>query len=228
MASIRIERRLWAEGYRHVAGVDEAGRGCLAGPVVAAAVIFPREKRVRGVKDSKLLPPEEREKLARRIRRHVLAVGVGHCSPTEIDELNILWASMEAMRRAVENLEVRPGYVLVDGNQVIPGARWPLEPVVKGDQRSQAIAAASIIAKTERDYIMRSLHDRHPEYGWFTNVGYPTRYHYDALNELGPTPLHRKSFNLGGPDPQTDLFEIEQGARAQARLDEATPARAEI
>ena len=211
MASIRIERRLWTQGYKYVAGVDEAGRGCLAGPVVAAAVILPPETRIRGVKDSKLLASDERTKLAGRIRNRAVAIGVGTCSPAEIDRLNILWASMEAMRRAVENMEVRPNFVLVDGNQVIPGARWPLETVVKGDQRSQAIAAASIIAKTERDRLMQSAHDDHPEYGWITNVGYPTRYHYEALNELGPTPLHRRSFNLGGPDPQMEMFEDEEG-----------------
>ena len=225
---MRIERRLWSAGFEHVAGVDEAGRGCLAGPVVAAAVIFPRETRVRGVKDSKLLTAEQRDRIARRIRRRALAIGVGRCTPPEIDKLNILWASMEAMRRALESLEISPDYVLVDGNVMIPGSRWPLEPVIKGDRKSQAIAAASIIAKTERDRMMHQLHEEHPGYGWKTNVGYPTPYHFEALDELGPTPLHRRTFNLRSTDAQGDLFEISEDAPAPPHHHEPTSPRAEI
>ncbi len=206
MASLRIERRLWSAGHEFVAGADEAGRGCLAGPVVAAAVIFAPGTRVRGVKDSKLLDAAEREKLARRVRKKALAVGVGRCSPVEIDKLNILWASMEAMRRAVASLLPQPSHVLIDGNHVIPEAPWPMEAVVRGDQRSQSIAAASIIAKTERDRLMQSMHAVYPDYGWMTNVGYPTPEHYEALVSLGPTPLHRRSFNLGDAG-QEDLVE---------------------
>lgn len=196
MAGIRIEKRLWGAGHQYVAGADEAGRGCLAGPVVAAAVIFPRHTRVRGIKDSKLLSEELREKAASRIRKKALAIGVGHCSPEEIDDLNILWASMEAMRRAVDNLVLTPSWVLVDGNQTIPDAPWPTEAIIRGDHKSQSIAAASIIAKTERDRLMRKLHEDYPQYEWLTNVGYPTEAHFRALDRFGPTPLHRRTFNL--------------------------------
>jgi ribonuclease HII len=207
MASLRIERRLWSDGYEHVAGVDEAGRGCLAGPVVAAAVIFEPGRYFRGIKDSKLLSREERTRLARTIRARAVAVGVGTCSPEEIDRLNVLWASMEAMRRAVSTLRPDPSYVLVDGDRVFPGADWPAEAVIGGDRKSQSIAAASIIAKVERDRLMRSYHEQYPQYEWMSNVGYPTRAHYRALQLYGSTPLHRCSFNLKNPydaAPDTD------------------------
>jgi ribonuclease HII len=190
------ERSLWKAGYECVAGVDEAGRGCLAGPVVAAAVIFRRGACVDGVTDSKLLARQEREELARRIERTALAVAVGMCSPKEIDQLNILWAAMEAMRRAVARLSPAPHYLLIDGNHCFPDAAWPFETVVKGDLTCHAIAAASIVAKVTRDRYMHSLHDEYPDYSWHSNVGYPTREHYAALSEHGPTPYHRHSFRL--------------------------------
>ena len=190
------ERSLWSAGYRLVAGVDEAGRGCLAGPVVAAAVIFPAEVRIRGVKDSKMLSAEDRETLRGRIERKAVAIGVGSASPEEIDRLNILWAAMRAMRRAVANLPVRPDHLLIDGNRCFPDSPWPFSTLVQGDACSHCIAAASIIAKTTRDGMMQALHESHPEYHWITNVGYPTREHYEALRRFGPTPLHRRSFRL--------------------------------
>lgn len=190
------ERALWNAGYEHVAGVDEAGRGCLAGPVVAAAVIFRRDECVDGVTDSKLLAREERESLAAQIEDMALTVGVGMCSPGEIDRLNVLWAAMEAMRRAVTNLSPGPQYLLVDGNHCFPESAWPFETVVKGDLQCHAVAAASIVAKVTRDRLMRNLHAEHPEYAWHTNVGYPTQEHYAALSEHGPTPYHRRSFRL--------------------------------
>ncbi len=199
MASLRIERRLWSEGHRLVAGVDEAGRGCLAGPVVAAAVIFRPGHYVRGIKDSKLLSQVQRARLARQVRTHAIAVGVGTCSPEEIDRLNVLWATMEAMRRAVETLSPGPSFVLVDGDRVFPDSAWPAEAIVGGDRKSQAIAAASIVAKVERDRLMRAYHEEYPDYEWISNVGYPTRAHYRALEYFGPTPLHRHSFNLQNP-----------------------------
>ncbi|NNE35146.1 MAG: ribonuclease HII [Rhodothermales bacterium] len=201
MAGLRIERRLWSAGHKYVAGADEAGRGCLAGPVVAAAVVFAPDQRLRGVTDSKLLSVEAREKLATRIRSRALAVAVGVCSPREIDRLNILWASMEAMRRAILKLAPQPSHVLVDGNHVIPDSVWPIEAVIRGDLKSQSIAAASIIAKVERDRLMHELHETHPEYGWISNVGYPTRAHYEALSVHGASPLHRTTFNLENPYP---------------------------
>ena len=190
------ERTLWSAGYQYVAGVDEVGRGCLAGPVVAAAVIFPPEVRVRGVKDSKLLSPDERDALRRNIENKAIAIGVGMASPEEIDRLNVLWASMRAMRRAVSVLSIRPQHVLIDGNHCFPDSPWAYSTLVGGDSRSHSIAAASIIAKTTRDRLMHAHHDEHPHYHWITNVGYPTREHFAALRQHGPTPLHRKSFRL--------------------------------
>ena len=191
-----IERSLWNRGITWIAGVDEAGRGCLAGPVVAAAVIFPRNRLIEGVKDSKVLSSSERDRLADIIRQQATAVGIGSCTAAEIDELNILWAAMEAMRRAVCSLSTEPDFVLVDGNTHFPNPVWPVRTVVKGDARSHTIAAASILAKTARDRIMAALHDEFPMYGWASNVGYPTAGHYRALVKHGPSPYHRRSFRL--------------------------------
>lgn len=202
------EERLRAEGFRRVAGADEAGRGCLAGPVVAAAVALPPgplPSALAGVADSKTLSRERRETLADTIReetsRHEAAgVGVGRCSPSEIDEINILRAALEAMRRATEALAEPlsgpPGFLLVDGNKAPVDLPCPCRAVVKGDQRVRSIAAASIIAKITRDATMRRLHEEHAGYGWDTNVGYPTAEHYDGLAERGPTAHHRRSFRL--------------------------------
>ena len=195
-ASLELERHLGARGVQRIAGVDEAGRGCLAGPVVAAAVILDPAADLNGIEDSKTLRKHRREELAERIKTDVRAWAVGLCSPAEIDELNILWASMEAMRRALHALDVEPDHVLIDGNTTIPDCPWPASPVIKGDARSLSIAAASILAKTHRDAIMRTHHETWPAYGWLTNVGYPTAAHYDALRAHGPTPLHRQSFRL--------------------------------
>lgn len=190
------ESALWRSGLRFVAGVDEAGRGCLAGPVVAAAVLFAEDVCIDGVTDSKLLLAEDREALAEEVEQHALSVGVGICSPEEVDELNVLWAAMEAMRRAVFQLEQEPEYLLIDGNHSFPDSPWPLETVVRGDQLCHCIAAASIVAKVHRDRMMRRLHTSYPDYSWNTNVGYPTPQHYAALAEHGPTPYHRRSFRL--------------------------------
>ena len=196
MPSFELERALWTQGRRHVAGVDEAGRGCLAGPVVAAAVILPSDVRLDGVDDSKKLSAAEREAALERIEAAAVAVGVGVCSPEEIDRLNILWAAMEAMRRGANALDVRPDHLLIDGNRCFPRSPWPFQTVIKGDQTSLSIAAASIVAKVTRDRLMHALHDAFPAYGWRTNVGYPTKAHYAALAEHGPSPHHRRSFRL--------------------------------
>lgn len=193
---VENEVRLWSRGYHLVAGIDEAGRGCLAGPVVAAAVIFPKHVTVPGVCDSKMLSAEKRSDIAELIRREAISIGIGMCSPAEIDDTNILKAAMEAMRRAACQLSPAPDYLLIDGNRAFDGAACPLETIIKGDRRCHAIAAASIIAKTTRDEIMRQLHDDYPVYGWQHNVGYPTRMHYEALAEHGPSPYHRFSFRL--------------------------------
>jgi len=196
MSEPQPEVRCWQRGYRRVAGVDEVGRGCLAGPVVAAAVILPPHVRLDGVRDSKQLRPEVREKLAEQIRAQALAIGIGMCTPEEIDRLNILNAALEAMRRAVANLKLAPDYLLIDGNRCFSDPPCPAEPIIKGDRRSLLIAAASIIAKTTRDALMQRLHEEFPVYDWDRNVGYPTRAHYEALARYGPSPYHRRSFRL--------------------------------
>jgi ribonuclease HII len=175
-----------------VAGVDEAGCAPLAGPVVAAAVILDREKFPRGIDDSKAIPRATREAIYARLYR-VAVIGVGMCSAEEIDTLNIYWARMLAMTRAVDALGVDPAMVLVDGNRC---PRWerPSIAIVAGDSKCRSIAAASIVAKVTRDRIMTEYAREWPGYGWERNVGYPTPEHQRALRELGPTPLHRRSF----------------------------------
>lgn len=193
------ERRLWTAGFERVAGLDEAGRGCLAGPVVAAAVILPPDTDIPAIQDSKSISEAKRLAAREQIEAQATAYAIGTCSPEEIDETNILRAALEAMRRAAADCQPPPDFLLIDGNQwsrSLTDAPWPYETVVKGDATSQSIAAASILAKTERDARMRRLHEEHPEYGWDTNVGYPTQQHYDALAEHGPTPHHRQSFTL--------------------------------
>lgn len=194
--SLAREAALWAAGHQFVAGVDEAGRGCLAGPVVAAAVVMPQNVVIDGVNDSKLLAREDRERLAGDIEAAAVCIGVGMCTPKEVDKLNILWAAMEAMRRAVTELASCPDYLLIDGNTCFPDSPWAYETVVKGDLECHSIAAASIIAKVTRDRMMRDLHEEYPAYRWLTNVGYATQEHYAALTEHGPTPYHRRSFRL--------------------------------
>lgn len=192
-APLAIERELWAQGLELVAGVDEAGRGPLAGPVVAAAVIFRPEDRVPGVTDSKQLSAQVREELVVEIRRRALVIGVGAASCREVDRLNILRASHLAMKRAIARLDPLPEHVLVDGLPV-PELGPGHTAIVEGDAKSFTIACASIVAKTVRDRIMQRLASRYPGYGWSTNVGYGTPEHVAALDDLGPTPHHRRSF----------------------------------
>ena len=175
-----------------VVGVDEAGRGPLAGPVVAAAVILNRRRAPKGIDDSKKLCAERRADLCGEIRLKA-QVGVGIATVEEIDQLNILWATMLAMTRAVEALATEPGHVLVDGN-TLPRWRYQARAVVDGDALCLSIAAASIVAKHERDAMMIAYDLQHPGYGWASNKGYGTPDHRDALTRLGPTPLHRRSF----------------------------------
>ncbi|MEM1116115.1 MAG: ribonuclease HII [Bacteroidota bacterium] len=196
MPDLSIETAHWAAGRRVVVGLDEAGRGCLAGPVVAAAVVLPPEADLPGLDDSKKLSPEAREALLPAIRRQAVAVAVGQCSAAEVDTLNVLWASMEAMRRAASALPLHPEALLVDGNREIPEAPWLQQTVVKGDARSLSIAAASVIAKVTRDRQMVALHAEYPAYGWDRHKGYPTAAHYAALAAHGPSPHHRRSFRL--------------------------------
>ncbi len=176
-----------------VAGVDEVGRGPLAGDVVAAAVILDPENPVSGLRDSKKLSARRREGLAAEIRRCALAIGIGRASVAEIDELNILHASLLAMHRAVRALTSPPGLVLVDGNR-LPRWEFRAEAVVGGDDSVPAIAAASIVAKVQRDAELVALDRRYPGYGFAAHKGYPTRAHLAALAALGVTPAHRRSF----------------------------------
>jgi len=188
------EIALWNAGRSIVAGIDEAGRGPLAGPVVAAAVVFPAgTKPIRGLRDSKQLAPLKRERLATVVRARAIAVGVGAASVREIDRLNIRRATILAMQRALARLRLQPAGVLVDGLP-LPELGCPHDAIVDGDVFCQSIAAASVVAKTVRDRLMRRLAQRYPEYAWADNKGYGTPEHLDALLLFGPTRHHRTSF----------------------------------
>lgn len=189
---------------RNEAGCDEAGRGCLAGPVYAAAVILPDDFSNPLLNDSKQLTEPRRDRLREVIEREAVAWAVGVVDAAEIDSLNILRASILAMHRALDGLSVRPGAVIVDGNRFSPYRDLPWQTFVKGDGRFGNIAAASILAKTHRDEFMRNLHAQYPRYGWDVNKGYPTKAHRKAIAEYGPSPFHRMSFRL--LDTQLTLF----------------------
>jgi ribonuclease HII len=189
------ELALWATGIERIAGVDEVGVGPLAGPVVAAAVIFSPGGGVLGVDDSKKLTPDRRVALAAAIRERAVACAVAIVEPEEIDRINVYQASLAAMRRAVDGLSVRPQHVLVDARR-IPGCDLPQEAVIRGDARCHAIAAASILAKTTRDALMRRYDDEFPGYGFGDHKGYGTEAHRNAIRRLGPCAIHRRSFTL--------------------------------
>lgn len=189
------ERELWASGLVRIAGVDEAGVGPLAGPVVAAAVIFPPGFGLPGVDDSKKLTPERRATLAAAIRESALAFSVALVEPEEIDRINVYQATLAAMGRAVDGLSLRPQHVLVDARR-IPGCDLPQEAIIRGDAHCHAIAAASILAKTARDDMMRMYDRTFPGYGFADHKGYPTEAHRDAIRRLGPCAIHRLSFAL--------------------------------
>jgi ribonuclease HII len=190
---LRYERELWAAGITLVAGVDEAGMSPLAGPVAAAAVIFPPETRIPGVDDCKKLDAAERERLAPLIREAAIAWAVAFAEPAEIDRLNIYWAGISAMLRAVRRLGVWPQHLLIDGRRL---KELPIlqKRIYQGDCKSFSIAAASILAKTERDARMRALDATYPGYGFARHKGYPVREHLDVLAKIGPSPVHRRSF----------------------------------
>jgi ribonuclease HII len=206
MADFKIEKKILNQDVQRIAGVDEAGRGALFGPVVAAAVVLPSgwiSRPVRGwlrqVDDSKLLVPQKRRELARSILAEADAVAVGLATSREIDEKNIYWASLEAMRRAVAGLALRPDFLLVDGYKHREcGFGCPQLGIAGGDRKSLSVAAASIVAKVVRDEMMRRLEDFFTGYHLARNKGYGTKDHYLALKEKGPTPLHRLTFNLVG------------------------------
>ena len=192
-----VERELGQRGFRSVAGLDEVGRGCLAGPVVAAAVILDGESSVFGVNDSKKLSDLDRRLLCRFIMARARAVSVGVVEPQTIDRINILAASKLAMRQAVESLPVRPDVLLIDA--VCLDLVVPQIPLIKGDLRSVSVAAASIVAKVYRDTLMESYDEAYPQYDFRHNRGYGTEPHREALGQHGPTPIHRRAF-LGGYD----------------------------
>jgi ribonuclease HII len=205
------ERGAWARGL-WVAGVDEVGRGPLAGPVVAAAVILDPTAPIDGLRDSKLLTGRQRRRLAREIRAHALAFAVGRVGPRQIDVVNVLQATWTAMRDALARLHLPPGLILVDGNLRIPGVTCTQRAIVAGDRRSASVAAASILAKVVRDAFMARAHRRYPAYGFRQHKGYATAAHLEALARLGPCPLHRRSFHgvipggAGEPvDPSLEL-----------------------
>lgn len=177
-------------------GCDEAGRGCLAGSVYAAAVVLPEGYANARLNDSKQLSPARRYRLREEILRDAVAWAVGTVSASEIDEINILNASILAMHRALDGLKARPAFILVDGNRFKPYGSTPFATIVKGDAKYLSIAAASILAKTFRDDEMRRLHEQYPWYGWDHNAGYPTREHRRGIEQHGLTPYHRRSFHL--------------------------------
>jgi ribonuclease HII len=187
------EAALSRRGFRRIAGLDEVGRGSLAGPVVAAAVVLHPDRTIAGLRDSKRLQPAVRQRLAREIVLGAEACAVGLVDAGEIDRSDILRATFEAMRRAVSSLRVRPDFLLVDA-LTIPGLAIPQRGIVRGDDSTASIAAASIVAKVYRDHLMRTLHSAWPAYRFDSNKGYGTRQHLDALRRLGATPLHRATF----------------------------------
>lgn len=183
------------------AGLDEAGRGPLVGAVYAAAVILPEDFHHPLLNDSKQMKRKERDQLREIIEKEAVAWAVEAVSEQEIDQMNILWASVTGMQRAVQKLAIRPDFLLVDGNRFRPFDNYPYQCVVKGDATYASIAAASVLAKTWRDEYMEKLAQEYPEYGWAKNMGYPTKDHIEAIRKYGFTPLHRKSFHLKQLEP---------------------------
>jgi ribonuclease HII len=205
---LRYERDRWDAGIEWVAGIDEVGRGPLAGPVVAAAVVLPHDVFIKGVSDSKLVPAEQRVELASAIRERALAWGVGAGSAKEIDALGILGANRLALRRALQHLGLEPGHIVIDGRPV-KNLGYVHTAVVKADFRVHCVACASILAKVCRDELMERLHPRYPAYLWDQNKGYATEEHRAAICSVGPSPHHRTSFlsRVIGPLAGADVDE---------------------
>jgi ribonuclease HII len=188
-----FEKKAGVEGFKRIAGIDEAGRGPLAGPVVSAAVILPAFFPVSGIADSKKLTPGKREDLYEKIYAYAIAIGIGIVDSTEIDRINILNASLLSMLFSVENLDPRPDFLLIDGQFRIL-SDLPQRPIIHGDETSISIAAASIIAKVTRDRLMEKYDQDYPNYGFLKHKGYPTRAHKEAIRKFGCCPIHRRSF----------------------------------
>lgn len=201
------ERKLWKQGFACVVGVDEAGRGPLAGSVVAACVLLPKRAnaKLKGLTDSKQLTALQRDRYFDALHEVALAIGVGEATAAEIDEVNILQATFLAMGRAIAQVQ-QAECVLVDGNRAIPHLTLPQHTIVKGDSLSLSIAAASVIAKVTRDRQMEALHEAFPAYGFDRHKGYGTKVHYEALAEHGPTPQHRRSFLGSVLSPETPVL----------------------
>jgi len=220
--TLKYEKLAWADGAQLVAGVDEVGRGALFGPVVAAAVILKPDYRIRGLRDSKLLLPEVREVLAERIREHCIGYSIASVDAARVDEINIYWASLEALALAVKNLLPVPDHVLVDALRINVDQKQT--KIIHGDALSCSIAAASIIAKVERDRWMRDFDAEYPLYGLASNKGYSTPKHKAILREHGPSPLHRQSFApvwMAQAEHTPDLFAEIQQEVEEPGLDEA-------
>jgi ribonuclease HII len=192
---LTFEKQLWSQGYKRIMGLDEVGRGCLAGPVVAAGVIFDSSVNIPEIRDSKKISMDIRESLAEEIKSLALFWTVKEGSISLIDRINILWASIETMKNCSDSFGADPDYLLIDGNK-FTASLIPFSCIVKGDDRSMSIGAASILAKVYRDNLMKELHMEYPEFGWDQNVGYPTKKHKQALARFGYTKYHRRSFNL--------------------------------
>lgn len=188
----KFERKLRGQGYQHIAGIDEVGRGPLAGPVVAAAVILPENIYLPGLDDSKKLSEQRREELYTQITEQAIAYQVGIISAEEIDQINIYEATKKAMLACIAGLSTKPDFLLIDAMKLT--TPYPYEAIIKGDAKSISIAAASIVAKVTRDRMMKQLHEQYPLYGFANNMGYGTKEHLAALHEVGITPYHRKSF----------------------------------
>lgn len=193
MMDYQYEEEALAEGFRHICGIDEAGRGPLAGPVCAAAVILPVGCQIDGLDDSKKLSEKKREALFQPIISQAVSYGIGWASEAEIDERNILQATFLAMQRAVEAMGLSPDYALVDGNRM-PVLEIPGRTIVKGDGKSPSIAAASILAKVSRDRLLREMDQQYPQYGFARHKGYGTKEHYAAIRQYGILPIHRRTF----------------------------------
>jgi ribonuclease HII len=192
--NLEIERALWLQGIEHIAGVDEAGRGPLAGPVVAAAVVFPRDLIIEHVDDSKKCTAKQREALFTLIMEQAICVGVGVVDHEVIDRINILQATILAMRKSIENLSIQPEYAIIDGNS-FKHETLKFQNIIRGDETSFTIAAASIVAKVTRDRLMRDLDIQFPQYGFAQHKGYGTRQHIDAIRTYGLCEIHRRSFH---------------------------------